>query len=85
MVLGGIGLVQLNLGEIRRKYLTIKPVRGHSATAVTRALEIVERNVSVFENLACQKFPLSKTVYAIRAGDAETSPGLLRAEVHPWM
>ncbi len=85
LVLGGIGLVQLNLGEIRRKYLTIKPVRGHSATAVMRALEIVERNASVFENLACQKFPLSKTVYAIRAGDSETSPGLLRAEVHPWM
>jgi len=85
LVLGGIGLVQLNLGEIRRKYLTIKPVRGHSASAVRRALEIVQRYASVLENLACQKFSLRETASAIRAGDSETSPGLLRAEVHPWM
>ena len=85
LVLGGIGLIQLNLGEIRRKYLTIKPVRGHSAKAVEKALEMIARNVSVFEELPCRKYALSETTNAIRAGDAEISPGLLRAEVHPWM
>jgi threonine dehydrogenase-like Zn-dependent dehydrogenase len=85
LVLGGIGLIQLNLGEIRRKYLTIKPVRGHSARAVARALEIVGHNASAVENLARREFALSDAASAIRAGDAETSPGLLRAEVRPWM
>ncbi len=85
LVLGGIGLVPLNLGEIRRKYLTIKPVRGHSACAVERALERIARDASVFEKLPCRKYALSETANAIRAGDYEASPGLVRAEVHPWM
>ncbi len=85
LVLGGIGLVPLNLGEIRRKYLTIKPVRGHSACAVERALEMIASNASVFEKLLCRKYALSETANAIRAGDHEASPGLARAEVHPWM
>jgi threonine dehydrogenase-like Zn-dependent dehydrogenase len=41
LVLGGVGIVPLNLGEIRRKYLTFRPVRSHSAASVHRALEIL--------------------------------------------
>jgi threonine dehydrogenase-like Zn-dependent dehydrogenase len=85
LVLGGIGLVPLNLGEIRRKYLTIKPVRGHSASAVDKALSIVLRHASAFEGLPRREYPLAETSSAIRAGDPELSPGLLHAEVHPWM
>ncbi len=85
LILGGIGLVPLNLGEVRRKYLTIKPVRGHSANAVEQALNMIQQDASAFERLPRRTFSLSETANAIRAGDAETSPGLLRAQVHPWM
>lgn len=85
LVLGGIGLVPLNLGEIRRKYLTIKPVRGHSANAVEKALDMIVHNASAFEELPCRQYPLGETSSAIRGGDAEISPGLLHAQVRPWI
>jgi threonine dehydrogenase-like Zn-dependent dehydrogenase len=85
LVLGGIGLVPLNLGEIRRKYLTIKPVRGHSTNAVERGLEMIAGSASAFGQLPCRQYPLGEVAAAIRAGDPEISPGLLRAEVRPWM
>ncbi len=85
LVLGGIGLVPLNLGEFRRKYLTIKPVRGHSSFAVRRALEILENNVSAFQALSRPLHRLSETAAAIRAGDPEASPDMVQAVVRPWM
>jgi threonine dehydrogenase-like Zn-dependent dehydrogenase len=85
LVLGGIGLVPLHLGEIRRKYLTIKPVRGHSTVAVNRALEILENDAELFHSLSCALHPLSETAMAIRAGDFDASPGIIKAGVRPWM
>jgi len=85
LVFGGIGLVPLHLGEIRRKYLTIKPVRGHSTVAVNRSLELLENDASLFHSLSCALHPLSETAMAIRAGDSEASPGIIQAGVRPWM
>lgn len=78
-------MVPLNLGEIRRKYLTIKPVRGHSAMAVDRALELLQLNASSFGKLPTRSFALAQTDAAIRAGDPEAFPNAFHAEVHPWM
>jgi len=85
LVLGGIGLVPMHLGEIRRKYLTIKPVRGHSTVAVKRALELIKKDASVFDALSCKSYPLSETASAIRAGDSEDSSSIIQASVLPWM
>jgi len=84
LVLGGIGQVPLNIGEIRRKYLTIKPVRGHSTNAVERALTLLQRHSGIFSAMPSRSFPLSETANAIAAGNAELSPEIVRAELRPW-
>lgn len=84
LVLGGIGMVPLNLGETRRKYLTIKPLRGHSAQAVRQALEILGKPNPALGELTGRSFPLVETGAAIRAGDPENAE-FLHAVVRPWM
>ena len=66
LVLGGVGTVPLNLGEIRRKYLTVKPVRSHSYAATQRALDILRAPQTAFVT-GQEIFPLSAVDQALRA------------------
>ncbi len=85
LVLGGIGAIPLNMGEIRRKYLGLRPVRGHGSEAVARALALLADAPPGIEKLAGKRFSLSEADAALRAGDDAVSPDILRAELHPRM
>lgn len=85
LVLGGIGNVPLNMGEIRRKYLGLRPMRGHSSEAVVRALALLADAPPGIESLVGRRFSLGEASAALQAADGAASKDILRAELHPWM
>jgi len=82
LVLGGIGTVPLHMGEIRRKYLSLKPVRGHSTCAVNAAIASLEAAGQLPSALEGGVFPLSETEFLLGGSDADVAAPL-RAVIRP--
>jgi threonine dehydrogenase-like Zn-dependent dehydrogenase len=77
---GGIALVaagamdqtleRFPVGVVKRKYATVKGVRGHSHAAVERALAIIASGRYPLDSLATHRFGLDRVDEALRAATA---------------
>jgi (R,R)-butanediol dehydrogenase/meso-butanediol dehydrogenase/diacetyl reductase len=76
LVLGGTGTVPFPLGPMRRRYLTLRPARGHDRRAVEAALAMIAAERDRLAPLGEALFPLARAGEAIAAFAAGTA-------VHP--
>jgi threonine dehydrogenase-like Zn-dependent dehydrogenase len=82
LVLGGVGTVPLHMGEIRRKYLSLRPVRGHATRAVEAAIAHLEARNDLPALLEGSLFSLAEAETALHAGETDVSAPL-RAVIRP--
>jgi len=70
VVLGGTGTMALPLGEMRRKNLTVRLLRGHSDAALSRAVGLLETGHAALLEVCGESFGLEGLDAALRASKA---------------
>lgn len=80
--LNGLG-ASVPLGEIKKRYLTVRAPRGHSYRAVQTALDIVASGRWPIEKLCSHDFPLTQVHDAILATAGRGTEGAIHVTVSP--
>jgi threonine dehydrogenase-like Zn-dependent dehydrogenase len=79
------GLAQsVPLGEIKKRYLTVRAPRGHSYAAIELALRYVASGRWPLDEVCSHDFPLAETHTAIAATAGREVQGAIHVTVDPW-
>lgn len=79
------GLAQsVPIGEIKKRYLTVRAPRGHSYQAVQRALDIIASGRWPIDRLCSHDFGLDQVHEAILATAGRGIAGAIHVTVSPW-
>jgi len=84
LVLNGAGIIPLAIHEIKRKYLGIRPVRGHSYASVEHALRIAGSGAFDLDAMCSHHYGLADVHTAIAATKGDGYPGAIHVDVRPW-
>lgn len=75
---------QVPLGEIKRKYLTVRAPRGHSYRSIETALHALATSPLPVAELCSHSYGLGEVHDAIHATAAIDIPDAIHVTVHPW-
>ena len=78
------GTVEFPFGEFGRKYVTMRPARGHSYAAVELGLKHIASNRFPLDLIATDCFGLAEVDRAIRSTAGEVSQTAIHVTVTPW-
>lgn len=81
--LNGLGQT-VPIGEIKRRYLTVRAPRGHSYEAIEQALRLVASGRYPIDAVCSHDFGLTETDLAIRATAGKGVEGAVHVTVDPW-
>ncbi|HVW70658.1 MAG TPA: zinc-binding dehydrogenase [Steroidobacteraceae bacterium] len=81
--LNGLGQ-KVNVGDVKKLYLTVRAPRGHSYTAVDLALKYLYARQDTFRTLCSHSYPLKDVDTAIRATAGRGVEGAIHVTVDPW-
>ena len=81
--LNGLG-ASVPLGEIKKRYLTVRAPRGHSYRAVQTALDIVATGRWPIDKLCSHDFGLDSVHQAVLATAGREIEGAIHVTVSPW-
>ena len=80
------GLKQsIDIGQIKKKYLTVRAPRGHSYAAVELALRMVTSGRYPVESVCSHSFGLDEAARAIHATAGKEGPHAIHVTVDPWL
>ena len=85
VILNGKGSIPFNIAEFKKKYLTMRPVRGHSWHSIERALQIVASGRWPLEEMCSHHYGLAEVDTAIRATKGDGFPDAIHVNVNPWL
>lgn len=72
------------IGEIKRRYLTVRAPRGHSYRSVELALQAIGSGRWPIDAVCSHDFPLDQTDLAIKATAGREIEGAVHVTVNPW-
>jgi threonine dehydrogenase-like Zn-dependent dehydrogenase len=72
------------IGEIKKKYLTVRAPRGHSYSAVDLALRYIASGKYPLDEVCSHDFGLSEVDIAIKATAGKVLSGAIHVTVSPW-
>jgi threonine dehydrogenase-like Zn-dependent dehydrogenase len=72
------------LERLARKYITMKPARGHSYASVELALKRIASGKYPLELMCTHSFDLTGVDLAIRSTGGQGLPGAIHVTVRPW-
>jgi threonine dehydrogenase-like Zn-dependent dehydrogenase len=75
---------QVPIGEIKKRYLTVRAPRGHSYRAVAAALQLIGSGRWPVDLLCSHDFPLDRVHDAILATAGRGIDGAIHVTVSPW-
>lgn len=79
------GLSQsVKIGDIKKRYLTVRAPRGHSYKSVELALQIIASGRWPLEKVCSHDFGLKDAHTAIMATAGRDVPGAIHVTVNPW-
>ncbi|MBL8552105.1 MAG: alcohol dehydrogenase catalytic domain-containing protein [Hyphomonadaceae bacterium] len=81
--LNGLGQ-SVPIGEIKKRYLTVRAPRGHSYTAVAAALDLCASGRWPVELMCSHDFGLGEVHEAVLATAGRAIDGALHVTVNPW-
>ena len=73
------------IGEIKKRYLTVRAPRGHSYQAVETALQLIASHRWPFDLLCSHDFGLNRVHQAIMATAGREIADAIHVTVNPWM
>lgn len=82
--LNGIKGATVPIGEIKKRYLTVRAPRGHSYRSVEIALQIIGSGRWPIDKLCSHDFPLADTHTAVMATAGREVEGAIHVTVDPW-
>jgi len=81
--LNGLGQ-SIKIGDIKKRYLTVRAPRGHSYKSVELALKIIASGRWPLEKVCSHDFALKDAHTAIMATAGRDVPGAVHVTVDPW-
>ena len=72
------------IGEIKKRYLTVRAPRGHSYQAVDQALRYIASGKYPLDKVCSHEFALEDTEKAILATAGKLVPDAIHVTVNPW-
>jgi threonine dehydrogenase-like Zn-dependent dehydrogenase len=86
LVLQGSGPVDgFPLGEVKKKYATVKAIRGHSYSAVEQAITWITSGRFPFAEMCTSSYGLEGVDAAIKATAGVGVPDAIHVTVEPWL
>ncbi len=82
--LNGIKDATVPIGEIKKRYLTVRAPRGHSYRSIEIALQIIGSGQWPIDRLCSHDFALKDTHLAIMATAGREIEGAIHVTVDPW-
>ena len=72
------------IGRVARKYIQMRPARGHSFAAVEQALQWIAAHKYPLHKIQTHQYGLKDVDYAIKSTAGQGAEGAIHVTVLPW-